>query len=492
MDRILIANRGEIAIRVIRAAKSLGIETFSIFAEQDKESLHVRKADNSLSLGSGPLPENYLNIEKIVDLAKRHEVDAVHPGYGFLSENPSFAKRLEEEGITWVGPPVEAINILGDKLASRKAAEAAGVPTTPGSEEPVNPDEDAKRIAREIGFPVIVKASFGGGGMGIEVVRKEEELLPAIERTSRQAAAAFGRGDVFIEKFIENPRHIEIQIMADSRGNVIHMGERECSIQRRHQKLIEESPSTAITEEEREAVGRSVKKLAKSVGYVNAGTAEFLYEDGRFYFNEVNTRLQVEHPVTEAITGKDLVVEQLKIATGKRLSWSQKSIQYNGHAIEMRINAEDPMYNFAPTSGVIQNLQIPGGPGVRFDSHLYSGYTIPREYDSLLGKLIVWGEDRKEAIRRSYQALTELSLKGVPTNIPFHRVVLANRNFHRGNITTKFVEANNIIPYIKVAFARRVAALFMSQYTTRKVFLPERKETAWKKIGRSESTGRWY
>ncbi len=491
MERLLIANRGEIALRVIRAAKTQGIETVAIYAEQDKDCLHIRKADHSKSLGGGTLSENYLNIPKIIEIAQDMETDAIHPGYGFLSENPQFAKAVAESGIKWVGPSAEAINVLGDKLSSRKIAEKAGVPTTPGSEDPVQADEDALKIARDIGYPVIVKASFGGGGMGIKVVHKEEDLLDAIEATSRQAGAVFGRSEVFIEKFIERPRHIEIQFIADSKGNVIHMGERECSIQRRHQKLIEEAPSTAITEEERETIGNAVKKLAKQVGYENAGTAEFLFEDGNFYFNEVNTRLQVEHPVTEAITGRDLVVEQLKIADGKRLSWSQKKIEFHGHAIELRINSEDPLYDFSPTVGSVDKLQIPGGPGVRFDSHLYSGYKIPREYDSLLGKLIIWGEDRKQAIRRAYLALTELSISSLPTNLPFHRVVLANKNFHRGNITTRFVEENNIVPYIKVAFARRAAALFASQQVTKKVFLPERLERGWMNEALKESTGRW-
>jgi len=491
MERLLIANRGEIALRVIRGAKTQGIETVAIYAEQDKDCIHIRKADFSKSLGGGVLGENYLNIEKIVDIAQSMEVDAIHPGYGFLSENPNFAKAVTESGIKWIGPSAEAINVLGDKLSSRKVAENAGVPITPGSDEPVQADEDAKRLAKEIGYPVIVKASFGGGGMGIKVVYKEEELLDAITNTSKQAAAVFGRSEVFIEKFIERPRHIEFQFIADSKGKVVHMGERECSIQRRHQKLIEEAPSTAISEEERETVGAAVKKLAKKVGYENAGTAEFLYEDGRFYFNEVNTRLQVEHPVTEAITGRDLVLEQLRIADGKHLSWGQKKIEYMGHAIELRINSEDPLNNWAPTVGTVSKLQIPGGPGVRFDSHLYAGYTVPREYDSLLGKLIIWGEDRKQAIRRAYLALTELSLSNLPTNLPFHRVVLANKNFHKGNITTRFVEENNIVPYIKVAFARRAAALFASQHSTRKVFLPQRKEIGWMNQSLKEATGRW-
>lgn len=491
MDRLLIANRGEIAVRVIRAAKTLGLETVAVYSEQDAESLHVRMADHSVNLGAGPAAQNYLNIEKILDASSQFEVDGIHPGYGFLSENASFAKSVLENGFKWIGPPVETINVLGDKLTSREAAEKAGVPTTKGSDEAVQANEDAKAIARDIGYPVIVKASFGGGGMGIQVVYEEDELISAIQRTQKQAKAAFGRDDVFIEKFIERPRHIEIQFMADTQGNVIHMGERECSIQRRHQKLLEEGPSVAITEEQRGKIGEAVKKLAGNVGYVNAGTAEFLFENGEFYFNEVNTRLQVEHPVTEAITGLDIVREQILVAQGNRLQWNQEDITFKGHAIEMRINAEDPINDFAPVVGTVDRFSLPGGPGVRFDSHLYQGYSVPRDYDSLLGKLIIWGEDRKQALQRAYLALTELSIIGMPTNQPFHRVVIANKNFHKGDISTRFIEENNILPYIRKAYARRIAAMFASQYYTRKVFLPARQETKWRSEAIREGAGRW-
>jgi acetyl-CoA carboxylase biotin carboxylase subunit len=491
MEKLLVANRGEIAVRVIRAAKTLGIETVAVHSQQDKDSLHINKADYAINLGPGPASENYLNQQKIIDFANKFEVDAIHPGYGFLSENADFAKLVIDTGIKWVGPPVETIRQLGDKLTSRIAAEKAGVPTTKGSDENVQPDEDAKKIAKDIGYPIIVKALFGGGGMGIEVVGREEDLISSIQRTQKQAKAAFGRDEVFIEKFIEKPRHIEIQFIADTKGNVIHLGERECSIQRRHQKLIEEAPSVAITEDQRNEIGEAVKRLARSVGYVNAGTAEFLYQDGSFYFNEVNTRLQVEHPVTEMITGKDIVCEQLQIANGSRLSWKQEDIKFQGHAIELRINSEDPINDFVPVVGTVDKLSIPGGPGVRFDSHLYQGYTIPRDYDSLLGKLIIWGEDRKQAISRAYLALTELSIIGVPTNQPFHLVTLANKSFHEGNISTHFIDDNNIIRYIRVAYARRIAALFASQYYTRKVFLPARKEHNWRLEAIRESAGRW-
>ncbi len=486
IQKLLIANRGEIAIRVIRAAKALGIETLAIFAEQDKDSRHAKVADFSVSLGGGPASQNYLNISKILEIAKKHEVDAIHPGYGFLAESPEFARAVTEEGLKWVGPKAEVIKALGDKLTSREIAEKVGVPTTTGSKDPIGSDDEAKSVARDIGYPVIIKASYGGGGMGIRVVHSEAELIPAIEQTSRQALSAFGNAEVFIEKFIEKPRHIEIQFIADSQGNTIHLGERECSIQRRHQKLIEEAPSTAITQEEREHIGGLVVKLAKEVGYENAGTAEFLYKDGQFYFNEVNTRIQVEHPVTEMVTGKDLVLEQLKIADGKKLSWKQKDIEFRGHAIEMRINAEDPLQNFAPTFGTIKQLSLPGGPGVRFDSHIYAGYSIPRDYDSLLGKLITWGEDRKQSTARAYIAISELAIIGVPTNLPFHRVAIANKNFQQGNLHTNFIEENKIIPYIRIAYNRRVAALFATQYKTRKVFLPIREQSNWRRTALRE------
>ena len=443
------------------------------------------------NIGNGGLHENYLNIDKILEVAKNFEVDAVHPGYGFLAENPKFAERVQEEGFVWVGPSVETIQTLGNKLQSRLVAKTVGIPLTPGTNSVVDSDEELRRVARDIGYPLIIKATHGGGGMGIEVVRKPSELLPALKRTKKQAKSVFGRDDVMLEKLIEKPRHIEFQFAADERGNIIHIGERECSIQRRHQKLIEEAPSTAINTEERERIGKLVKKLAQKVKYSNLGTAEFLYKDNEFYFNEVNTRIQVEHPVTEEVTGCDLVCEQFNIAQGKKLSWKQKDIQFNGHAIELRVNSEDPLQNFTPSVGQIKSIFLPGGPGIRFDSHIYSGYKIPRDYDSLLGKLIVSGEDRKQAIKRAFFAISELSVTGVPTNLSFHRVAIANKNFLNGNINTNFINDNNIIQYIKVAFARRVAALFMSHVHTQKIFLPERKEENWRRQSLRESTGRW-
>ncbi|MCH8907709.1 MAG: acetyl-CoA carboxylase biotin carboxylase subunit [Candidatus Heimdallarchaeota archaeon] len=491
MNRLLIANRGEIAVRIIRAAKMMEMDTIAVYSEQDKHSMHSRLADDAKSLGYGTSKDTYLNIDKLIKLAEDCRADAIHPGYGFLSERADFAQRVVDAGFSWVGPPVDAIKKLGGKLESRKIAAEAGIPVTPGTDNPVLPDQDAVQLAKEIGFPIMVKAAYGGGGLGMQVVRDEDELISAIKRTSKQAESAFGRSEIFLERFVEKTRHIEFQFMADSRGNVVHLGERECSIQRRHQKLIEEAPSPAINEEERERVGSLVKKLAKNVGYVNAGTAEFLYKDGEFFFNEVNARLQVEHPVTEMVTGKDLVVEQLRIASGKRLSWRQKDIQIKGHAIEMRINAEDPLNNFNPCPGRVSNSVLPVGFGVRFDTHIYNNYEVPYEYDSLLGKLIVHGENRLQAIYRAYYALSELAITGFPTNAAFHRVVLANKNFHKGNTSTSFIEENNVIPYIKEAFNRRVAAAFLTGIRSSKMILPNRSQNSnWKDLGRRESSGR--
>lgn len=491
MDRLLIANRGEIAVRIIRAAKMLEMDTISVYSEQDKHSMHTRISNKAISLGYGPAIENYLNENKIIRIALDAGVDAIHPGYGFLSESGHFAEMVIEAGMTWIGPPPDAIYKLGSKIESRAEAIKAGIPTTPGSEGSVEPDKEALTIAKEIGYPIMVKATHGGGGMGMEVVRSSDELISAIKRTKKQALSYFGNGDIFIEKFVDRPKHIEIQFMADSRGNVVHLGERECSIQRRHQKLIEEAPSPAINDEEREAIGKSVKKLAKLVGYENAGTVEFLYKDGEFYFNEVNARLQVEHPVTEMVTGKDLVIEQLRIGMGKKLSWRQKDIEIKGHAIELRINAEDPIMNFHPSPGRVKTLIIPGGFGVRFDTHIYENYTVPNDYDSLLGKLVIWGENRQQAISRAYYANSELAINGFPTNSSFHRVVLANPEFHKGNTSTHFIDDNKIIPYIQEAFNRRLAALFASGIKTSKVFLPDRSvNSQWKNSGRLETSGR--
>ena len=491
MDRLLIANRGEIAIRIIRAARMLEMETISVYSEQDHHSMHTRLSDKAVSLGSGPARDNYLNIEKVIEVANKYEIDAIHPGYGFLSESSAFSQAVIDAGITWVGPPPSAVEQLGDKLQSRIVAEKAGIPTTPGSTDPVSPDKSALSIAREIGYPIMVKAAYGGGGMGMEVVRSEEDLIGAIQRTQKQSISAFGREEIFLERYVEHPKHIEIQFLADKYGSAIHLGERECSIQRRHQKLIEEAPSPAISEEERHHIGELVKKLAKLVGYENAGTAEFLYKDGEFFFNEVNARLQVEHPVTEMVTQKDLVIEQLRISEGKKLSWKQEDIQFKGHAIELRINAEDPINNFRPSPGKIKSVIIPGGFGVRFDTHIYNGYEVPNDYDSLLGKLIIWGENRNQAIYRAYYANSELAINGFPTNSTFHRVVLANPEFHKGNTTTSFIADNNIIPYIKEAFNRRAAALFATGIRTSKLILQNRSEDSrWKEVGRMESSGR--
>ena len=490
IDKLLIANRGEIAVRVIRAARMLEMETISIYSDQDANSLHVRLSDDAIALGGGTAKNNYLNIDKIINEALSNNVDGIHPGYGFLSESAEFAQAVIDAGITWVGPPPMAIEKLGDKITSREVAKKSGVPITPGTDEPVEPDKLSLKLAKDIGYPVMVKSAFGGGGMGMKVVYDSNELIDTIKMTQRQALAAFGKSEIFLEKYVENPKHIEIQLMADKNGNIIHLGERECSIQRRHQKLIEEGPSPALTDDEREDIGEKVKKLAKSVNYENAGTAEFLYKNGEFYFNEVNARLQVEHPVTEMITGKDLVIEQLKVASGKNLSWKQSEVIQKGHAIEFRINSEDPLHDFSPRWGSINSLNTPGGFGVRFDSHIYKGYKVPSDYDSLLGKLIVWGEDREQAIYRAYYAISELSINGIVNNLPFHRVVLANKEFHKGNTTTSFIHDNQILKYIKEAYNRRLAALISTGLKSSKVYLPKRGKSNWRDMSKYENVGR--
>ncbi|MHA2253117.1 MAG: acetyl-CoA carboxylase biotin carboxylase subunit [Candidatus Kariarchaeaceae archaeon] len=490
IERLLIANRAEIAVRVLRAARMLEMETVAVYSEQDRHCIHTRLADDAISIGPGSARNNYLNIDKLIEVAHKKEVDAIHPGYGFLSESAEFAQAVIDNDLTWVGPPPGVISTLGDKLKARQAAVEVGVPTTPGTDAPVEPNNEALKAAKEIGFPIMVKAAYGGGGMGMEVVRDEAQLIAAIKRTTRQAESAFGKSDIFLEKYVERPKHIEIQFMADTKGNVVHLGERDCSIQRRHQKLIEEAPS-AINDEQREKIGRAVKKLARNVGYENAGTAEFLYKEGEFFFNEVNARLQVEHPVTEMVTGKDLVIEQLLVASGKRLSWKQKDIEMKGHAIELRINAEDPINDFIPSPGKVKSLVMPGGFGVRFDTHMYENYTVPHDYDSLLGKLVIWGENRKQAIFRAYYALSELAITGFPNNAAFHRVVLANKEFHQGKTTTNFIDDSQLLPYIKNAFYRRVAAAFQTGMRTSKIILPNRsKDSKWKDQGKLESQGR--
>jgi pyruvate carboxylase subunit A len=440
LRKILVANRGEIAVRVIRACRELGIPSVAVFSEADKEALFVKLADEAFLIGPAPALQSYLDIQRIIDTAEQCGADAIHPGYGFLAENPSFAAACESRGITFIGPSSRVLALMGDKAAARREMISAGVPVVPGSSECVTDPERAKAIAREIGCPVIVKPSGGGGGIGMTVAHTEDEVPEALESAQGVARAAFGIGDVYLERYLPDPRHIEFQILADSHGNVVHLGERECSIQRRHQKLIEESPSVVLDAGMRELMGQVAVNAARWVGYEGAGTVEFLWSGGEFYFMEVNARVQVEHPVTEMVTGIDIVKEQIRVASGLPLTVSQDEVTMTGWAIECRINAEDPVNDFVPAPGTIRGYLPPGGAGVRVDSGVYDSYTIPPFYDSLIAKLIVWGRDRSEAISRMKRALNEYAILGVKTNIPFHLAVMDNERFVRGEFGTHFIE----------------------------------------------------
>lgn len=446
-ERILVANRGEIALRVMRSARELGIESVAIHSPQDALAAHVRFADTAVALGDESASTNYLDIDAIIETCQQHGVDAVHPGYGFLSERADFVEALDKANITFIGPPAKAITILGDKVASKEAARASGVPVVPGLDKFIDTVDEAKEVAELTGYPLIIKAAFGGGGMGMLVVEKEEDLEDALKSTQRQAKAAFGRGEVFIEKFIGRPRHIEFQMFADNHGHVVHYGERECSIQRRHQKLIEEAGSVAVSKDERERVGDSVCKLLASVGYTNAGTAEFLWEEGKFFFNEVNTRLQVEHPVTEQVYGVDLVREQIRIASGEELGYDQGAVdaRRRGWSIECRINAEDPGNNFMPTPGLVRRHVPPQGNGVRVDTFLYPGFVVPSSYDSMVAKLITTGSDRMDAIRKMRRALAEYDLGELVTNRGLHQLLMEDPAFCAGDMTTKFLDEHRVL-----------------------------------------------
>ena len=440
IEKVLIANRGEIALRVIRACREMNVRTVAVYSQADAESLHVKLADEAFCIGPPPSKRSYLHIPALISTAVVTGADAVHPGYGFLSENANFAQICADHRIKFIGPSVTAINQMGDKASARETMRAAKVPVVPGTQGLVNDEAEAFKIADEIGYPVIVKATAGGGGRGMRVANDRVALGNAIISARSEAAASFGDAGVYLEKFLKPIRHIEIQIMADSHGNVVHLGERDCSVQRRHQKLIEESPSPVITPEMRAKMGKAAVQAARSIGYEGAGTIEFIYANGDFYFMEMNTRIQVEHPVTEFITGTDLIKEQIRVASGLPLSWKQEDIKFNGHAIECRINAEDPDRNFLPSPGRIDAYIAPGGPGVRVDSHCYPGYSIPPHYDSLVSKLISWGTDRQEAIDRMHRALDEYAITGIRTTIPFHQKVLSHPAFIRGDVTTDFIE----------------------------------------------------
>jgi acetyl-CoA/propionyl-CoA carboxylase, biotin carboxylase, biotin carboxyl carrier protein len=441
-DAVLVANRGEIAIRVVRACRELGVRSVAVYSEADRDAPHVRAADEAYLLGPAAPAASYLHIERILEVAERAGVDAIHPGYGFLSENADFAAAVVAAGLVFVGPPAEAIARMGDKLSAREVALAAGVPVVPGTLEPTADPEVAILFGEEHGYPVAVKAMFGGGGRGMKVVRDRDGMQEALEAAQREAQAAFGRAECYLERYLERPRHVEIQVLGDLDGTVIHLGERDCSLQRRHQKLVEEAPAPGIDQALRDALGTAAVEVAKEMGYHSAGTCEFLLDaDGRtFYFLEMNTRLQVEHPVTELVTGVDLAQAQLRIAAGDGMGITQDQVQLTGHAIEVRINAEEPAAGFVPTPGLITDLRPPLGPWVRFDTGAESGYEVPREYDSMIAKLIVWGSDRDAARARMRRALDELVLEGIPTTVPFHRLAMEHEQFAAGEHSTVSVE----------------------------------------------------
>ena len=438
---ILIANRGEIAVRIIRACRNMGIKSIAVYSKEDKDSLHVQLADRRVCIGEGPAKNSYLNMERIISAAKNTDADAIHPGFGFLSENADFVRLCKENGIAFIGPSAEVIDSMGNKSNARKTMMEAGVPVVPGTKEPVYDAATGEKLADEIGYPVMIKASSGGGGKGMRVSRSKEDFEFNFNTAQRESANAFGDDTMYIEKFIENPRHVEIQIMADEHGNVVALGERDCSVQRNHQKMIEESPCEIISDKLRKKMGEAAVKAAKACGYVNAGTIEFLLDsDGSFYFMEMNTRIQVEHPVTEWVTGVDLVKEQIRIASGQPLSYRQKDIHITGHAIECRINAENPEKGFRPSPGTITDMYFPGGKGIRIDSAVYSGYTVQPYYDSMIAKLIVWAKNRDEAIRKMQSALGEIIIEGIDTNVDYQYEILNHPDFLTGNTDVEFIE----------------------------------------------------
>ncbi|TAK90723.1 MAG: acetyl-CoA carboxylase biotin carboxylase subunit [Burkholderiaceae bacterium] len=446
-EKVLIANRGEIALRIQRACRELGIRTVVVHSEADTDAKYVKLADESVCIGPAPSAQSYLNVPSIISAAEVTDAEAIHPGYGFLSENADFAERVEQSGFAFIGPTAETIRLMGDKVSAKRAMIEAGVPCVPGSEGalPEDPKEIVK-IARAVGYPVIIKAAGGGGGRGMRVVHTEAALINAVNMTRAEAGAAFNNPNVYMEKFLENPRHVEIQILADTHGNAVYLGERDCSMQRRHQKVIEEAPAPGIARKMIEKVGERCAEACRKIGYRGAGTFEFLYENGEFYFIEMNTRVQVEHPVTEMITGIDIVQEQIRVAFGEKLAFRQKDIVLNGHAIECRINAEDP-FKFTPSPGRITNWHVAGGPGIRVDSHVYNGYFVPPNYDSMIGKLIAYGKTREQAMARMRIALSEMVVEGIQTNIPLHRELMQD---------ARFVEGGTSIHYLEHRLAQRV------------------------------------
>ena len=440
LKKVLIANRGEIALRVLRACREMGIATVAVHSEADKDSLHVKLADESVCIGPAPSPQSYLYIPAIIAAAEVTGADAIHPGYGFLAENANFAEQVEQSGFTFIGPRADTIRLMGDKVSAKQAMQEAGVPCVPGSDGALPDDpETIIKTAAEVGYPVIIKASGGGGGRGMRVVEREEDLIKSVEMTKAEAGAAFGNPMVYMERYLQRPRHVEIQVLADEHGNAIYLGERDCSMQRRHQKVIEEAPAPGITAREREKIGKACVEACKRIGYRGAGTFEFLYEDGEFFFIEMNTRVQVEHPVTELISGVDIVQEQLRVAAGEKLQYKQKDIVLEGHAFECRINAEDP-YTFIPSPGLIESCHLPGGFGIRVDSHIYQGYRIPPNYDSLIGKICVHGKTREQAMAKMRVAMAELAITGIKTNADLHRDLFRDPGFSDGGVSIHYLE----------------------------------------------------
>ena len=440
LKKVLIANRGEIALRVLRACREMGIATVAVHSEADKDSLHVKLADESVCIGPAPSPQSYLYIPAIIAAAEVTGADAVHPGYGFLAENANFAEQVEQSGFIFIGPRADTIRLMGDKVSAKQAMQEAGVPCVPGSDGALPDDpETIIKTAAKVGYPVIIKASGGGGGRGMRVVEREEDLIKSVEMTKAEAGAAFGNPMVYMERYLQRPRHVEIQVLADEHGNAIYLGERDCSMQRRHQKVIEEAPAPGITAREREKIGKACVEACKRIGYRGAGTFEFLYEDGEFFFIEMNTRVQVEHPVTELISGVDIVQEQLRVAAGEKLQYKQKDIVLEGHAFECRINAEDP-YTFIPSPGLIESCHLPGGFGIRVDSHIYQGYRIPPNYDSLIGKICVHGKTREQAMAKMRVAMAELAITGIKTNADLHRDLFRDPGFSDGGVSIHYLE----------------------------------------------------
>lgn len=493
--KVLIANRGEIAVRIIRACREVGLETVAVFSEADRQALHVRLADEAYLLGPAPSRESYLRMDKILEIARKSGADAIHPGYGFLAEREEFAAACAENGITFIGPKPSSIAAMGDKMTARETVRKAGVPVVPGTEDVGNlNDDELLAIAPKIGFPLLIKATAGGGGKGMREVRSLEEMPELLKSARREAESAFGDGNVYLEKLVTGARHIEIQVLADSHGNVIHLGERDCSIQRRHQKLVEEAPSPIMDEELRQKMGAVAVKAAQAVDYVNAGTIEFLVDkDRNFYFLEMNTRLQVEHPVTEMVTGVDIVKEQIRIARGRPMQYKQQDIQFNGWAIECRINAEDPYENFMPSTGRITHSLLPTGPGVRVDTGVYPGFEITPFYDPMISKLIVWGETRAQAILRMRRALEEYRIVGVRTNIPFHQTLMDSHRFMGGQYDTRFVEERFALQEESDPHMMEIAAVLATLASHSQTALSaqfvrrnERDTSNWKWVGRWE------